>query len=212
MTSLIQALPAENYRRERWRNGHGWTRQILRQPDEDAFHWRTSIAEISQDTLFSLYPGYRRIQVLLHGQGLQLGFADGRRTLLEPPCSHIGFGGDEVVACHLVDGPVQVFNAMWDPARIDARLLHRPVVGPMVFLHEAGVEWFVHLLAGQLQLRGDATDIRLAQGDSLRLRAAPSQRLVLDGGGEILLLRLTRHSPEQDQQQSALDKKGINTS
>ena len=212
MTSLIQALPAENYRRERWRNGHGWTRQILRQPDEDAFHWRTSIAEISQDTLFSLYPGYRRIQVLLHGQGLQLGFADGRRTLLEPPCSHIGFGGDEVVACHLVDGPVQVFNAMWDPARIDARLLHRPVVGPMVFLHEAGVEWFVHLLAGQLQLRGDATDVRLAQGDSLSLRAAPSQRLVLDGGGEILLLRLTRHSPEQDQQQSALDKKGINTS
>lgn len=192
MTSLIQALPAENYRRERWRNGHGWTRQILRQPDEESFHWRTSIAEIGQDTLFSLYPGYRRIQVLLHGQGLQLGFADGRRTLLEPPCSHIGFGGDEVVACHLVDGPVQVFNAMWDPARIDARLLHRPVVGPMVFLHEAGVEWFVHLLAGQLQLRGDATDVRLAQGDSLRLRAAPSQRLVLDGGGEILLLRLAQ--------------------
>jgi len=63
-----------------------------------------------------------------------------------------------------------------------------------------------------LQLRGDATDVRLAQGDSLSLRAAPSQRLVLDGGGEILLLRLTRHSPEQDQQQSALDKKGINTS
>lgn len=192
MTPLIQPLPAQNYRRERWRNGHGWTRQILRHPDEEAFHWRTSIAEIGQDTLFSLYPGYRRMQVLLNGNGLQLGFADGRRSLLEPPYPRIEFAGDEVVACHLVDGPVQVFNAMWDPDRIHARLLHRPVVGPLMFLHEAGVEWFVHLLAGQLQLRGDGAELRMNQGDSLRLAVPASQRLVLDGGGEILLLRLSR--------------------
>ena len=189
MSDTFVHLPACHYRRERWRNHQGWTREILRTPDFDDFHWRASIAEIGQDTLFSPYPGYQRVQVLLQGEALRLGFVDGRRVLLEPPYQRASFDGADVVACHLPAGPVQVFNAIWNPAHVEAQLLHRPLVGPMVFLHEAGVEWFLHLLAGHATLRTEVA-CDLAQGDSLLLRPAAGDRLVLEGAGEVLLLRL----------------------
>ena len=191
MSDAFVHLPACNYRRERWRNHQGWTREIVRVPDAEDFHWRTSIAEIGQDTLFSPYPGYRRAQVLLQGEALRLGFVDGRRVLLEPPYQRAGFDGADVVACHLPNGPVQVFNAIWNPARVDVQLLHRPLVGPMVFLHEPGIDWFIHLLAGHATLRTE-NPCELAQGYSLMLQPTAGERVVLEGAGEVLLLRLAQ--------------------
>lgn len=195
MPDTYTHLPALHYRRERWRNQQGWTREIVRMPDTDDFRWRASIAEIGQHTLFSPYPGYRRAQVLLQGDALRLGFVDGRRVLLEPPYQRTEFDGADVVACHLPAGPVQVFNAIWNPAQVDLNLLHRPLVGPMVFLHEPGVDWFLHLLAGHATLRTQ-TPCELAQGDSLMLQPAAGERVVLEGAGEVLLLRLTRVGDE----------------
>ena len=37
---------AADQRRMRWKNGAGWTSQILRAPDVDDWDWRLSIAEI----------------------------------------------------------------------------------------------------------------------------------------------------------------------
>lgn len=189
MPAIVHLLPANEYRRERWRNGQGWTREILRAPDEGDFAWRASIAEISQDTLFSAYPTYRRAQVLLQGDAIRLGFTDGRRITLEAPHQRLEFDGAEVIACHLPSGPVQVFNLIWDPQRLDARLLHRPLVGPMVFLPEAGVRWLVHLMAGHARLRAEDT-LTVSTSDSLLLEPARGERLVLEGSGEALLLRL----------------------
>ena len=70
----LHALPAHDYRRERWRNGLGWTREILRQPDREDWDWRLSIAEIQGDAPFSAFPGVERMLVLLHGEGLRLQF------------------------------------------------------------------------------------------------------------------------------------------
>ena len=111
MSDTFVHLPACHYRRERWRNHQGWTREILRVPDAEGFHWRASIAEIGQDTLFSPYPGYQRVQVLLQGEALRLGFVDGRRVLLErrPP---VGIWGG------LLALPEQAHAAAGDFARL----------------------------------------------------------------------------------------------
>jgi len=191
MPATLRHLPANEYRRERWRNDQGWTREITRWPDADDYAWRASIAEIHRDTLFSAYPGYRRAQVLLQGNALRLGFTDGRRVTLEAPHARSEFDGADVVACHLPDGPVQVFNLIWDPQQIDARLLHRPLVGPMVFLPEEDVRWFIHLLAGTAQLK-TPQPIGLAGGDSLLAQPASGERLVLEGSGEVLVVRLAQ--------------------
>jgi len=197
MPDTPQLLPAQDYRRERWRNGQGWTREILREPDSDDFAWRASIAEIQQDTLFSAYPGYRRAQFLLQGQALRLGFTDGRRITLEAPHAATEFDGSEVLACHLPHGPVQVFNLIWNPQTIDALVMHRPLVGPMVFLPKPGVRWLIHLLAGHACSRGERT-IQMNPGDSLLLEPERSQRAVLEGGGEVLVLRLATPQPTAD--------------
>lgn len=191
MPTTATLLTARDYRRDRWRNQQGWTREIIRVPDTEAFDWRASIAEISHDTVFSPYPGFRRAQVLLQGEQLQLGFIDGRRLQLAPPYQHIQFDGSDIAACHLPCGPVHVFNVIWNPSHIDLELLHRPLVGPMIFLRNPGTEWFIYLLSGHAQLRG-GIPLEMATGDSLLLRPASSERLVLEGGGEILLLRLSQ--------------------
>lgn len=185
-------LPAHEARRERWRNGNGWTREILRVParEGDDFDWRISIADIGEDSLFSLFPGCDRAMALLTGEGVELSFADGRHERLEPPHGRVAFSGDEVVTSRLLCGPVQDFNAIWKRERYDGKLLHRPLVGPMVFLPERGVQWFLHVVAGQVRIRG-LESAPLEREDSAWLRPTQSnQRVVIDGGGEILLLRL----------------------
>lgn len=199
MPTTAILLPARDYRRVRWRNQQGWTREIVRMPDVDDFDWRASIAEISADTMFSPYPGYRRSQVLLQGEQLQLGFTDGRRLQLLPPYQQAHFDGLDIVACHLPDGPVQVFNMIWHPSRTDLTLLHRPLVGPMVFLRDDQTEWFIHLLSGHAKLRGRIA-YEMNAGDSLLLRPMNSERVVLEGAAELLLLRVSK--PHSDSTKS----------
>ena len=71
-----RVIPATEYRRERWRNQLGWTREILRLGDADAWSLRLSIAEIERDAAFSAFPGIDRELVLLHGNGMRLQFGD----------------------------------------------------------------------------------------------------------------------------------------
>ena len=188
-TANSTVIPANEYRRERWRNGLGWTREI--HAAGDPWQWRLSIAEIDQDAPFSSFPGVDRELVLLSGNGLRLCFDDGESTLLEPPHGRLRFAGERAVTGELVDGPTQDFNLMWRRDAIDAQLWHRPLVGPMVIFAEAGTTWAVHLLAGQARFADDSGLPDLETGDTALL-VAGEQRLrhVLDGGGEVLVVRL----------------------
>ena len=184
-----RVIPAYEYRRERWRNGLGWTREI--HAAGDPWQWRLSIAEIERDAPFSSFPGVERELVLLSGNGLRLQFDDGESALLEPPHGRLRFEGERAVTGELVDGPTQDFNLMWRRDAVDAQLWHRPLVGPMVIFAEPGATWAVHLLAGQARFADDSGLPALNAGDTALL-VAGSQRLrhVLDGGGEALLVRL----------------------
>src|SRR5690606_6511843 len=103
-------LPANGYRRERWRNGAGWTREIARgEAPGGAWDWRVSIAEIEAPAEFSRFDGVDREQVLLSGGGLALESAAGT-VRLEPPHGrhrYPGAGGGPGVPS---DGPGDPFN------------------------------------------------------------------------------------------------------
>jgi len=187
-----RVLPAHLYRRERWKNERGWTREIARSPGEGDWNWRLSIAEIEEDAPFSRFDGIERELVLLSGNGLRLRFDDGAVRELLPPHERVRFAGERDVHGELVDGPTRDFNLMWRRAAIDAQLWHRPLVGPMVMFVEPGSVWAVHLLAGQARF-ADASGLPdLATADTALLVAAVDsrERFVLDGGGEVLLVRL----------------------
>jgi uncharacterized protein len=189
-----RVIPANEYRRVRWRNGLGWTREIhahatTASPDDWA--WRLSIAEIEQDAPFSAFPGVDRELVLLSGNGLRLRFEDGEVRELQPPHDRLRFAGERAVTGELLDGPTQDFNLMWRRDLVDAQLWHRPLVGPMVVFAEPGTMWAVHLLAGQARFADDSGLPDLAAADTALLRADETRlRHVLDGAGEALLVRL----------------------
>lgn len=188
-----RVIPANEYRRERWRNGLGWTREIhaATAPGGGAWDWRLSIAEIEQDAPFSLFPGVDRELLLLSGNGLRLRFDDGEVNELHPPHDRMRFAGERGVTGELLDGPTQDFNLMWRRDTIDAQLWHRPLVGPMVIFADAGTTWAVHLIAGQARF-ADASGLQdLAAGDTALLKAGRVRlRNVLDGAGEALVIRL----------------------
>lgn len=189
----VFAIPANEYRRERWKNGAGWTREILRWPsDAEDWDWRLSIAEVDKEGPFSAFPGVDRELVLLAGEGMRLLFEDGEVAELQPPHDRVRFAGERAVRSELVAGPTQDFNLMWKRDRIEAQLLHRPLVGPMLFFAEPGVHWAVHVLAGRAAFKDRQPPVQLEQGDTAIIDASGSGRVLIDGGGELLLVRLRR--------------------
>ncbi|MBP6626502.1 MAG: HutD family protein [Arenimonas sp.] len=189
----IVHLPAHEYRRERWRNQCGWTREIHRHPEGSAdWQWRVSIAEVDRDAPFSAFPGCDRELVLLAGEGMRLHFDDGEAVDLVPPHGRIRFAGERPLAAELLQGPTHDFNLIWRRDQVQASLLHRPLVGAMVFFAEPGVQWLVHLIQGQAHFKDLARPLQLAQGDSALLLPdddGPTRR-ILDGGGELLLVKI----------------------
>lgn len=204
-------LPAHHYTRERWHNGAGWTRRILRLPVAGAgpgtgagtgsaatagITWdlSLSIADIERPAAYSRLPGVEREQVLLSGDGLRLVFDDGvGTTTLLPPHQRLRFAGDRAVSGVPLEGPpVRAFNLMWRPAALAVELLHRPLVGGMFCFCDAGTAWAVYLIGGSACIASAAGQFRLEAGDSAWLAAGDRQRFAVDGAGEALLVRVER--------------------
>ena len=58
-----------------WKNGSGSTTEIAIDPPSatfDDFHWRISLATISENGPFSVFPGVERTLALVDGHGLTL--------------------------------------------------------------------------------------------------------------------------------------------
>ena len=186
-----RVIPANEYRRIRWRNGQGWTREIHVEGAAEDWSWRLSIAEIEHDAAFSLFPGVERELMLLAGNGLRLRFDDGECVELNPPHDRHRFAGERPLTGELVDGITHDFNLMWRRDRTRAETWHRPLVGPMVIFVGPGSTWVVHLVAGQARFDATSGLPALEAGDTALLEAGDDRRrYVLDGGGEALLIRL----------------------
>ena len=191
MSHQSRVIAANEYRRERWKNGTGWTREIIRMPETGEWDWRLSIAEIEQDGPFSVFPGIDRELVLIRGNGLRLRFSDGEVHELQPPHARLRFAGEREVRSELLDGPTHDFNLMWRREAVAAELLHRPLVGPMLFFTEPGVTWAIHLLAGQAQFDQASELPPLWAGDTALLADGEGRgRYALEGGGELLAIKL----------------------
>lgn len=193
MSHQSRVIAANEYRRERWKNGTGWTREIVRTPETGDWDWRLSIAEIEQDGPFSVFPGIDRELVLIRGNGLRLRFSDGEVHELQPPHARLRFAGEREVRSELLEGPTHDFNLMWRRDAMVAELLHRPLVGPMLFFTEPGVTWAVHLLAGQAQFDQASQLPPLWAGDTALLADGENRgRYALEGGGELLAIKLAQ--------------------
>lgn len=194
MTRLT-LLRATGYRRVRWKNDGGWTTEIAREPADPAadFRWRISIADIESDGPFSSFPGVSRELLLLAGNGIELDVDDAPPLRLTERFQRARFEGESRVDCRLLAGPTRDFNVMTKRDAVRAEAMGRPLVGSMVLFPEADVVWLAHLVSGAARTRSGGTVAELAVGDTLRIDFTSREdgRAVIEGGGEIVLVKLT---------------------
>ena len=193
-----RVLRHADYRRMRWKNGDGWTTELAVFPQAGdgavaAFDWRISIAEIERDGAFSTFTDCERYIALLDGVGMELRFDAAPSVRLDRRLQFFRFAGEWQTQGVLLSGPVRDFNVIVRRAAVAAEVWHRPLVGPMVFLAAADVTWFVYLVAGSATIKNQAGTPTLEADDSLWLEAdAAPDNIVLMGGGEVLIVKLTR--------------------
>lgn len=191
--SRLSLLRASDYQRVRWKNDGGWTTEIARNPADAAgdFRWRVSIAEIESDGPFSLFPGVDRDLLLLSGNGMELDIDDAAPLRLSERFQRARFAGEAQVGCRLLAGPTRDFNVMARRDVVRADVVARPLVGSMVIFPETGVEWLVHVFAGDAHARSAESEVELPAGSSLRvdLREPGGARVVLEGSGELVLVK-----------------------
>ena len=195
----LRLIPANEYRRERWRNGLGWTREIAIGFADEAsnYDWRLSIAEVDSDCAFSAFPGCDRVLMLLSGNGMELQFDDGECKMVAPPHGVAAFPGERGVQCRLLDGPTTDFNAIVRRDRCTMQVYHRPLVGSMVFFAEARVLWAIHLIGGRASIKSADDSATLNAGDTALLDAGAegvAARSILDGGGDVVLVKVQRNA------------------
>ncbi|HZX91224.1 MAG TPA: HutD family protein [Rudaea sp.] len=187
-------LRAADYRRMRWKNGGGWTTELAASAsagDGAEFDWRISIAEIESNGAFSNFPGCDRYIALLDGPGMELQFDGAEPVRLDQRLRFVRFAGEAKAFGQLLGGAVRDFNVIVRREKLRAEVLHRPLVGPMVFLPEAATTWFVYLIGGQAGLK-DTAGMQIEAGESLLLQPGDSTRTrVLSGGGEVVLVKFT---------------------
>lgn len=190
----FRRVPADALRAEPWANGGGSTTVLDSGPDASDWQWRLSIAQIDRDADFSSLPGVRRQFAALDAP-LTLRFPDGTaRQLLRLGIAR--FDGGAAPRAELTDGPTRAFNLMLRDG-IEGELVVRPLTGAMLLPASSASHWFVHLLAGRAQIHAGPEATAVAQGESLWIDAHTGERLRLDGGGEIVLVRLDVHPTEE---------------
>jgi len=124
--------------------------------------------------------------------GMELTIDSGDPVRLDQRLKFVRFAGEAQTSGRLLGAPVRDFNVIVRRDAFSADVLHRPLVGPMVFLPEAATTWFIHLVGGQATLKG-AAGMELSSGESLLLEPGGDPRNhVLNGGGEVVLVKLTR--------------------
>jgi environmental stress-induced protein Ves len=136
-----------------WKNGGGSTTEIAVEPPGVQFHefdWRISLATISQDGAFSLFPGVDRTLALVDGPGLVLDIDERSRFELGEGDSVIEFPGESAIRATLNGGTTIDFNVMTRRAVCHHKFGRRRLSGKSVFAP-----------------RGSRSVLFLAEGESL---------------------------------------------
>jgi len=188
----VTAIPPESQTTMRWRNGGGLTREIYSCPAEGGFRWRASVARIDSSGPFSAFPGFQRWTCLLDGGPLRLRFDDAELEL-QPRLRAFSYSGAAAPAGHLDGEFAIVFNLMVADDLPPAQLMARPLVGSMVIFDQADTDWLIYMISGEAHLRIGEQRRWIGEQHALLLHGeGGGARALLDGGGEVVLVKISR--------------------
>ena len=148
-------------RRIPWGNGLGESRELCGGVVGDG-EWRLSTTRIERNCPFSLYPGRSRTIVLMAGAGFELDHTGQHpRARVLPQYGRADFSGGWETRCTVVDGAVEVLNALVDNG-IDYRFL---LLANMEPARVTGQVHAIYALGGDALVRADGTKVELRRGE-----------------------------------------------
>jgi environmental stress-induced protein Ves len=174
-------------RAQPWKNGGGITRQIWSALEDDTLLWRLSLADVTSDGPFSIFPNMMRVLTVVEGEGMDLHSAD--HVLAAHPVRPISFDGAEPVDGRLRAGKVVNFNLIHNAQSYTS--VATTMTGPSLVL--PGVSRSLHILhcvTGGVTISG--SDI-LRPGDTALVPAAHVLPEI-HASGSCLVLTLTDQS------------------
>ncbi|MDP9835887.1 environmental stress-induced protein Ves [Neorhizobium huautlense] len=144
----MRILRAAEHRRMPWKNGRGETVEIAVFPPDatvDTFEWRISMATVSDDGPFSIFPGIDRTLSILEGAGLELFVENRPPVILTQDSAPYPFPADAQTTVTLVDGTITDLNVMTRRGRfshgvktVTAAAALEPTVGLLLMLCHRG--------------------------------------------------------------------------
>lgn len=170
-SALLHLTPAD-YRRMRWKNGLGWTTEIVVRPTEGELDFRVSIAEVDTDCEFSRLPGIDRSILVLEGDGMELEVEGEPPVALREGGEALSFSGDRDTRCRLLGGATRDFNVMTRRGALSHTLTtHRLTTrAPLELPCPPDGGWLLHVVQGQAHVGEHA----LGAGDSLLAAPLPA--------------------------------------
>ncbi len=151
-------IHADDVTPQRWRNGGGWTRELLTWPPAVApWQLRVSLATITAPGPFSMFPGVKRVLALVSGDGLLL-TVDGRQHRLVPDSAPLHFDGTAVVHAEPLGGSSIDLNLM--TASGHGELLR--AASTIAWLSASAQRGLYSAVAGTLHTSADAASAPLA--------------------------------------------------
>jgi uncharacterized protein len=103
-----------------WKNGGGTTYELAVAPKGATiadFDFRISLATISQDGPFSLFPNVDRTLALVEGEGVTLDIDSQREVRIDHDNPMIAFPGEVAIHARVNDGSTMDFNVMTQRSR-----------------------------------------------------------------------------------------------
>ncbi len=123
---LVHIKPFSALPSRRWTGGV--TQEIAISPENSRFENRTFLVRVSTATVsvsgpFTPFPGFQRVLMLLHGDGMELIVHD-RHIVLSEPYQQVAFSGDVHTTCRLLGGEVRDLNVIFrSPAEASIQCL-----------------------------------------------------------------------------------------
>lgn len=108
---MITQYTSKDFKVMPWSNGGGVTTELYLQ--KDPYYFRLSVATVSQDGPFSIFPNIDRTLMLLEGNGFTL-IQPNEKIVLNNLYTPINFSGEEIINCKLINGICIDFNVMID--------------------------------------------------------------------------------------------------
>jgi environmental stress-induced protein Ves len=177
-------IPVGEAREIPWKNGGGVMRDIAAHPPSAGFEdfvWRVSLARITSDGPFSVFPGVDRLFVPVEGDGLELEVEGVAHHMGSAP---LAFSGEAPVYARLGNGPVVALNVMTrrGSVRASIELLE---AAQALEIAAACETWVLLALAGGADIETREERGRLGVGDAwlgagpARILPAPTWRAAL---------------------------------